>query len=108
MPVYLLFGSEIVLFSLLLGAYMGSLGFGLVIVGGSALSIYPLFQRFYTLHPFLWVITFLGGLCVLLWGSYIDFFFDTNFVAIFLSVFIGVVIYGVNYFFAKKSYADMV
>jgi hypothetical protein len=107
MSVFLLFGCEIAMFSLLLGSYLGSLGLGLIILGGSGLIIYPLFQRLYTLHPFLWVITFLGGLTTLLWASYIDFFFDTNFVAVFLSVFIGIVLYSANYFFAKKHYSDM-
>lgn len=107
MPVFLLLGCETVMFSLLLGAYMDSLSLGLVILGGSALFIYPLFQRFYTLYPYLWMVTFLGSLTTLLWVSYIDFFLGTTFIAVFSSILMGVVIYGANYYFVKKHYAVM-
>lgn len=107
MSVFLLLGCEGVVFSLLLGAYMNSLGLGLVLLGGSVVIVYPLFQYFYSLYPFLWMVTFLGSLTTLLWASYLDFFFGTTFIAVFSSIFTGVVIYGVNYFFVKKHYGVM-
>lgn len=107
MPVFLILGCELAFFSLLLGAYMHSLGLGFVILGGSGLVIYPFFQRLYNLYPFLWMITFLGSLTALLWVSYIDFFLGTNFVAVMLSIVVGFVVYMGNYFFIKKYYSIM-
>ena len=107
MSVFLLLGCEMVTFSLLLGAYMGSLGLGFVILGGSALIVYPLFQHFYSLYPYLWMVTFLGSLTTLLWLSYIDFFFGTAFIAVFFTIIVGVAIYGTNYYFVKKNYGVM-
>lgn len=104
MPVFLLLGSEVVAFSLLLGAYMGSIGLGFVILGGSGLIIYPFYQRFYTPQPFLWMITILGGLATLTWASYLDYFFDTNFIAILLSTIVAAILYISNYLFVKKYY----
>lgn len=108
MSVFLLLGCEMVVFSLLLGAYMGSLGLGFVILGGSVVIVYPLFQHFYSLYPFLWMVTFLGSLTTLLWGSSLDFFLGTTFIAVFSSIIVGILIYGANYFFVKKHYGVMV
>lgn len=107
MSVFLLLGCELGFFSLLLGAYMNSLGLGFVILGICALVMYPLFQHFNSLYPFVWIITLLGSLTTLLWGAYLDFFFDTTFIAIFLSIVTGVVVYNANYFFIKKYYNVM-
>lgn len=107
MTVFLFLGCEVVAFSLLLGAYMGSLGLGFVILGISCLIIYGLFQWLYNLHPFLWVITLLGSLTTLLWASYIDYFFGTTFIAIFLSIGAGSILYILNYFFVKNYHLDM-
>lgn len=105
MPVFLILSCEMGVFSLLLGAYMHSLGLGLVILGASSLVIYPFFQRLYSPHPFLWIISFLGSLTTLFWASYIDYFLETNFIAIFLSLTIGAVLYVLNYLFVKKYYS---
>lgn len=107
MSVFLFLGCELGFFSLLLGAYMDSLGLGFVIIGICALMMYPLFQHFNSLYPFIWMITLLGSLTTLLWATYIDFFFDTTFIAIFLSIFMGVFLYYTNYFFIKKYYNIM-
>lgn len=107
MTVFVVFGCEVMVFSLLLGAYMNSLGLGLAILGGSSLVIYCLFQWLYNLKPFLWVITALGTLTTFFWVSYIDFFFETNFISIFLSIFMGFVIYYTNYLFTKKYLSEM-
>lgn len=107
MSVFLLLGCEMVTFSLLLGAYMESLGLGFVILGGCALVIYPLFQRFYSLYPYLWMVTFLGSLTTLLWTSFIDFYLGTTFIAMFLCIIMGIVVYSINYFFVKKNYGVM-
>jgi hypothetical protein len=101
MPVFLLLGSEVVALSLLIGAYMGSIGLGFAIMGGSGLMIYPFYQRFYTLQPFLWVIACLGSLATLLWASYLDYFFDTHFIAYILTLIVGATLYVSNYLFVK-------
>ena len=107
MSVFLLLGCEMITFSLLLGAYMGSLILGFVILGGSALIVYPLFHHFYSLYPYIWMVTFLGSLTTLVWLSYIDFYLGTSFIAIFLCIVMSIVIYGTNYFFVKKHYGEM-
>jgi len=104
MSVFLLLGCELGFFSLLLGAYMDSLGLGFVILGICALIMYPLFQHFNSLYPFVWMITLLGSFTTLLWATCLDFFFDTTFIAVFLSIFTGLVLYYANYFFIKKYY----
>lgn len=107
MSVFLLLGCEMVAFSLLLGAYMNSLGLGFVILGGGIVIVYPLFQHFYSLYPYLWVVTFLGSLTTLLWMSYVDIFFGTAFIAVFSSLIVGVVLYCINYFFIKTNSGEM-
>jgi ABC-type multidrug transport system permease subunit len=104
MSIFLTLGSELGFFSLLLGAYMDSLGFGIVILGLCALIIYPLFQHFNSLYPTLWILTLLGSFTTFLWALSIDYFFDTTFIAIFLGIMSGIIIYIVNYFFIKKYY----
>lgn len=107
MSIFLTLGCELGFFSLLLGAYIDSLGFGLVILGMCALTIYPLFQHFNSLQPALWILTLLGSFTTFLWTLSIDYFFDTTFISIFLSLGMGVFLYSVNYLFIKKYYDVM-
>lgn len=102
MSIFLLLGCELGFFSLLLGAYLDSLGLGFVILGICAVVMYPLFQHFNSLYPFIWLIILLGSLTTLLWATYLDYFFDTTFIAVSLSLIAGVVIYNANYFFLKN------
>ena len=101
MPIYLIFTCEIVVFSLLIGAFMDSLVLGVIILGGSILIIYTLFQRLYTALPFIWGATFLASLTALLWASYIDQWLGTTFIAIFCGLLSGALCYVLNDYFFK-------
>ena len=102
MPVYSIFACEIITFSFLIGAFMGSSTFGLVILGGSSLIMYILFQRLYNALPLVWGATLLGGTAILLWASYIDAWFETTFIAVFFGLLSGVICYLANDRFFKK------
>lgn len=102
MPVYLIVGCETAVFSFLISSYMHSFVLGLVILGGSSLIMYALFQHFYSPLPFIWGVTLLGSLTTLLWTSYLDIWLGTSFIAIFLSLFSGVLFYFLKSRFFKK------
>lgn len=102
MPIYLIFSCEIIVFSFLIGAFMGSSVLGVGIVGCSGLIMYLLFQRFYNPPPFIWGATLLGGMTTLLWASFIDTWLGTNFIAILLSLIVGSLCYILNDFFFNK------
>lgn len=101
MPIYLIFSCEIVVFSLLIGAFMDSLIFGLSILGGSGLIMFTLFQRFYNALPLVWGATLLGSLATLLWTSYIDGWLGTTFIALLFSLLFGFICYVLNDHFFK-------
>lgn len=105
MPVFLIFGCEIAFFSFLIGAFMHSIGLAVSVLGGSSLAMYMLFQRYYTFWPMVWGSTLLGGLSALLWGSYLDAWLGTNFIAIFLSLLSGVLCFFLNDLFFRKYQA---
>ncbi len=100
--VSLIFSCEIFAFSFLIGAFTGSSIFGLVVLGGSSLIMYAFFQRLYTALPLVWGATLLGGITTLLWASYIDAWFETTFIAVFLGLLSGVICYFANDRFFKK------
>lgn len=102
MPVFLIIGCETIVFSFLIAAFMQSLGMGLVILGAAALIMYILFQQSYNAFALIWVPTFLASITVLMWSSYIDTWLDTNFIAIFLSFFGGVLAYFFNKSLTKE------
>jgi len=96
MAIFLIFGCEFIVFSFLIGAFMGSFGLGLVILGGTSLIMYALFQRMYTPRPLIWGVTLLASFATLLWTSYIDFWFGTTFMAILLGLLSGTLFYILN------------
>jgi len=101
MPIYLIFSCEIVVFSLLIGAFMDSLIFGLSILGGSGLIMFTLYERWYKALPLVWGATLLGSLTTLLWTSYIDDWLGTTFIALIFSLLFGFVCYVLNDYFFK-------
>ena len=102
MPIFIILGCEVAVLSFLIGAYFHSVGLGAVLLGGSGLILYAFFQNLYSLTPFLWGISLLGGLTALLWGSYLDWWLGTNFIALFLAFLCGAIGYAFNYVFLKK------
>jgi formate-dependent nitrite reductase membrane component NrfD len=66
MAIFLIFGCETIVFSFLIGAFMGSFGLGMVILGGAGLIMYALFQRIYTLRPLIWGTALLAGFATIL------------------------------------------
>lgn len=102
MPIYLIFSCEVVVFSFLIGAFMGSSTLGVTVLGVSSLIIYLFFQRLYTSLPLIWGGTILGGIATLLWTSYIDTWLGTNFIAILLSFIFGGFCYIANDHFFRK------
>ncbi len=102
MPVYGIFTCEMVVFSLLIGAFMDSLVLGVIILGSTGILIYTLFHRLYNPLPLVWSATVLGSLTVLLWASYIDAWLGTTFIAILSSFLTGVFCYLLNDRFFKK------
>jgi hypothetical protein len=101
MPIYLIFSCEIIVFSLLLGAFMDSLALGLAILGGSGLIMNVLFQRLYNALPLVWGATVLGSITTLLWASYLDAWLGTTFIAILFGLLSGFVCYTLNDYFFK-------
>ena len=96
MAVLLILGCETIVFSFLIGAFMGSFGLGLVVLGGTSLIMYALFQRIYTPRPLIWGVTLLAGFATLFWASYIDFWLGTTFIAILLGFLSGTLFYFLN------------
>ncbi len=101
MPVYLIFACEIIVFSLLIGAFMNSLVLGVTILGGSSIIMYALFQRLYNALPLVWGATFLASITSLLWASYIDAWLGTTFLAILFGLLSGFICYTLNDYFFK-------
>ncbi|MBY0500490.1 MAG: hypothetical protein K2P93_00620 [Alphaproteobacteria bacterium] len=102
MPVFLILGCEVAVFSFLIGAYMDSVGFGLCILGAAGLLMYFLYQKIYTFLPLVWEITLLGTMATLFWCSSIDRWLGTNFIAIFLALSMGSLLFFLNNHFLKK------
>lgn len=102
MAIFLILGCEIIVFSFLIGAFMGSFGLGLVVLGGTGLIMYALFQRIYTLRPLIWGTALLASFATLLWASYIDFWLGTTFMAIFLGFLNGALFYFLNVWILEK------
>lgn len=102
MAILLILGCEIIVFSFLIGAFLSSFGLGLVILGGTSLILYALFQRKYTPHPLVWGATLLASFATLLWTSIIDFWLGTTFIAILLCLLSGASVYFLNAWILKK------
>lgn len=103
MAIFLIFGCETIVFSFLIGAFMGSFGLGMVILGGAGLIMYALFQRIYTLRPLIWGTALLAGFATILWASYIDFWLGTTFMAILLGFLNGALFYFLNVRILEKT-----
>lgn len=102
MAILLILGCETIVFSLLMGAFMGSFGLGVVILGGASLIMYALFQRIYTPRPLIWGTALLAGFSTLLWASYIDFWLGTTFMAVLLGFLSSALFYFLNVWILEK------
>lgn len=103
MPIFLVFGCEVVALSFLIGAFMSSVVFGFTLCGLSSLTMYFFYQKFYKPFPFVWGVTLLAGMNSLLWASYIDKWCGTTYVAVLLGFITAVCFYFLNKRFFKKS-----
>ncbi len=104
MPVFLILACEIAVFSFLIGAFLGSVLLGLIILFLYGIAMYFLFQEFYTPLPFVWGATLLASIATLLWASYIDIWLGTAFMTVLLTPLSGTLCYLLNNSFLRRYY----
>lgn len=86
MPILFIYSCECAFFSLLIGAYFSSVIFGFTILGLTGISLYALFQRFYSSLIFIWMVTLLAGIASFAWLSELDNFLGTEYISIFSTI----------------------
>lgn len=92
MPVIIIFTCEVAFFSFLIGTFMGSVGLGLTILALGGLLIYGWLQTSYNFLPLMWGVSLLGGATAYLWGTLLDTWLSTDFIAVLLSlIFVGLI-----------------
>lgn len=101
MSIFIIYACEVIALSFLLGTFMSSSSLGLAIAGLSGIIVYALYQRYFKPTPLIWTVSLLAGMNSLLWGSYLDTWLGTTFIAI--SAGIVTVIY--FYILNKKLFA---